>query len=375
MKWRESRVPNAHLVALAVLSLGVFGLAERSTHREVRPRYEAKLRAAQTALLAQRVIRDELARRGIVVDATNDPWNTGLIGEEDTPITTDRGVLTAKILATDPNAAAAFVDMLARAHVRRGDYVAVGMTGSMPGWNIALLAACRAVGAVPVVITSVGASDWGANRPELTWLDLERILREHDVLPYRSIAASLGGGGDRGRGLSPEGRRLLREAIRRNGVTRIEEPTLDASITRRMELYAKAARGHDYRVYVNIGGGVASLGGLYNNRLIRPGYSHRLPPANYPVDAVIIRMSRRGIPVIHLAGVQRIAERYHLTTLVTPDPPVVGMGPLYYRDRFDTTATALYTLALALVVFLVIRVDLRHYVRRRPRRLEPGDAV
>lgn len=375
MKWRESRVPNWHLIALTALSLVAFAAAERSTHREPRPRYEQKLHAAETALLAQRVIRDEFEKRGENVDGTNDPWRTGLIGLEHTPITSDRGVLTAKILATNPNAAAAFVDILARARVKKGDRIAIGMTGSMPGWDIAILAACKAMELTPVIITSVGASDWGANRPDLTWLDMERILRTRRVFDYKSVAASLGGGGDRGRGLSPEGRELLREAIERNNVVMLSGPTLDKIIRERMRIYAAYDGGERYAAYVNIGGGVASVGGAYNNRLIPPGYSHRLAPANYPVRAVINRMSSKGIPVINLTSVRVISSRYHLPDLVTPDAPAVGEGKLYFRERFDTTATAVLTVLLAFVVFAVIRLDLRHYMRRNPRPLEAREGV
>ncbi len=375
MKWRESRVPNRHLVALAVLSIAVFVAAEKTSRRVPRPRYEQKLRAAETALMAQRVVREELERRGVEIDVTNDPWRTGLIGKEHTPITTDRGVLTAKILAANPNAAAAFVDLLARAHVKKGDRIAIGMTGSMPGWDIAILAACKARGVTPVVITSVGASDWGANRVDFTWLDMERLLRERGVFEYKSVAASLGGGGDRGRGLSPEGRRLLRKAIRRNNVVALSAPTLEKNIRERMRMYAEYSDGKKYAAYVNIGGGVASVGGAYNNRLIPPGYSHRLAPANYPVHAVINRMSSKGVPVITLPSVRTISAMYHLPELVTPEPPAVGEGRLYFRERFDTTMTAVLTALLALVVFAVIRIDLMHYMKRRPRPLEAEEPV
>lgn len=366
MMWREGKVPNTHLIALAVLSLAVYMGAQQTTRRELRPRYAAKIEAAQTVLLAQQAIRDELRRSGHEIDLTNDPWETGLIGEEDTEITSDRGFIAPKILATNPNAAAAFVDMLAQAGVKAGDRVAIGLTGSIPGWNIAMLAACRAMRVMPVVITSVGASDWGANRPYLTWLDMERVLRDRNILPYVSVAASLGGGGDRGRGLSLKGRRLLREAIARNGVAFLETKTLENGVAERMKIYEQHSGDKGYAVYVNIGGGVASLGGRYNNELIRSGYSRRLSPANYPVNAVINRMSHQGVPVINLTDVNTLSERYG-PAIVTPERPEVGVGPLYYKERVDVTATALLTVFLGVVVFVVIRLDLKRYVRRNPR--------
>jgi len=361
--WRTGKAPRSHLILLALLAIGVYAGAERITRRELQPRYKLKIAAAQTALLAQQAVRAELESRGYGIDVTNDPWETGLIGEEHTEITSDRGFNTAKILATNPNAAAEFVEILVDAGVKPGDKVAIGMTGSIPGWNIAVLAACRAMTVTPVIITSVGSSDWGANRPDFTWLDMERVLRERNVLPYKSVAASLGGGGDRGRGTSPEGRRLLREAITRNDVRFIEAATLEGSIAERMRLYRENSGGGRYAVYINIGGGVASLGGQYNNQLIRSGYSRRLPPGNYTVNAVINRMSRAGIPVVNLTEVKILAGRYG-SLEVTPERPGVGIGSQFYTERVDVTASAILTAFLAAVVFLVIRIDIRHFVDR-----------
>jgi poly-gamma-glutamate system protein len=367
MIWREGPVPNWHLVGLALLSLTVFWLAEKTAKQVQQPYYRTKLKAAQTAVLAQEAIRDEMRRRGLSLDLRNDPWETGLIGEERTVITSDRGVSTAKVLAANPNFAAAFVDLLHRAGVRKGDKVAIGLTGSMPGWNIAMLAACSALGAEPVIIASVGASDWGANRPDLTWLDMETILREHEVFPFRSAAASLGGGGDYGRGLSPEGQDLVRKAIERNGVELIELKSLEDNIQKRMAIYAAHAGEKGYAAYVNIGGGLSSLGGALNNKLIPAGYSRRLPVANYPVRAVINRMSELRVPIINLTNVVKMAERYDLPAVVGPEAPEVGQGSLYFRGRYDISTTLILTVFLALIVFVVIRLDLKHYLGRRPR--------
>lgn len=376
MKFRQEPVPRWHLAALALLSIVVFVTAERTSQNIQQPRYRVKLKAAQTVVRAQDVMRAELKKRGLKIDDRNDPWGSGLIGEERTVITSDRGVNTAKVLATNPNFAAAFVELLHKAGVRKGDTVAVGLTGSLPGWDIALLAACNAMGIQPTIITSVGASDWGANRPDLTWLDMERLLRDSGIWPYKSIAASLGGGADNGRGISPEGRDLLRTAIARNGISITEGETLEDIINKRMECYDGSLGAKDYAAYINIGGGLASLGGSLNGRLIPHGFSRHLPEINYPVRAVINRMAERQIPIINLSDVARIAERFDLPTMITPEPPEVGQGSLYYSERYDITLTVILTIFLGLSVFAVIRLDLNHYLLRRPRVVHsPQEAV
>ncbi len=367
MKFRQSPVPHWHLAMLAVLSLAIFYVAEHTSQNIQQPRYRTKIKAAELAARAQDVIRTELSHRGLKLDSRNDPWGSGLIGEERTVITSDRGVSAAKILAGNPNFAAAFVELLHQAGIRKGDTVAVGLTGSIPGWNIAMLAACRATGVQPVVITSVGASDWGANRPDFTWLDMETLLRDNGVLPYKSVAASLGGGADIGRGISPEGRDLIRKAITRNDVSSIEGETLEDIVSRRMEIYEGSLGSHHYAAYINIGGGLASLGGALNARLIPHGFARTLPELNYPVRAVINRMAEQQIPIINLTDVAKMAERYDLPAIVGRDAPEVGQGPLYFSERYDITWSIILTIILCIVVFLVIRVDLNHYLRRRPR--------
>src|SRR5262249_34511175 len=162
-----------------------------------------------------------------------------------TLVTTDRGVQAAKALATNPNFAAAVTQMLLEAGVREGELVAAGVTGSLPGFNLAFYSACRAIGAEPISMVSVGASMFGATDPESTWLDMETVTAESGLWPFRAFAASLGGGGDVGRGLSPGGRQLLLDAIHRSPAILLDEPNVFAAVRQRIAIYDSlaAARG------------------------------------------------------------------------------------------------------------------------------------
>ena len=51
----------------------------------------------------------------------------------------------------------------------------------MPGANIAVLSAAQAMKVIPVIISSVGASQWGANQLDFTWLDMESALAKNDL--------------------------------------------------------------------------------------------------------------------------------------------------------------------------------------------------
>ncbi len=365
MKWKDGKASEVMLAGLALFSLLVFYLAEQTAQLERQPHFDKKLQASKLSLVAREAIKSYSQTLGIKVDAQNDPYRTGVIGQERTPITSDRGIVTSKILTTNPNYAAAFVDMLLKAKIKKGSTIAVGMTGSFPGWNISFLAACAALELKPIIITSVGSSDWGANLPALTWLDMERVLNERGILSFRSAVASVGGGADNGRGLSPEGRELIVDAIRRNNVQLLDEATLENNILKRVAMYDTLSKGQPIAAYVNIGGGVASIGGSQNARLIPPGLTQHLAIKNFPVRAVIVRMAERGIPVINLLQVEKIAERYDLPLEITEKEPEFGEGSLFFKNRYSITNTVILTIILMVVLFVFIRIDVKHYFMKR----------
>ncbi|HYQ86154.1 MAG TPA: poly-gamma-glutamate system protein [Bacteroidota bacterium] len=365
MKLNEGKPGNVTLIGLAAFALLIFAVAEKTAAPERQPFYDKKLQAAKTALLAAQAIKEYSRVLGIPIDVQNDPYHTGLIGQERTPITSDRGMVNAKILATNPNYAAVFVDMLLKAKLKKGSVVAAGMTGSLPGWNIAFLAACDALELTPIIISSVGASDWGANLPSLTWLDMERVLNERGIFQLKSVAASIGGPSDNGRGLSPEGRDLIKAAVERNHVKFIDEPTLQASISKRMEMYAAAADGKPIACYVNIGGGSASIGGAANARLIPPGLTQHLAVKNFPTRGIINLFAEQGLPVINLLELEKIALKYNLPIEVTEKAPELGEGSLFFKDRYSVSSTIILTVILGVVVFAVIRIDVKHYLFKR----------
>ncbi|MEZ5149506.1 MAG: poly-gamma-glutamate system protein, partial [Bacteroidales bacterium] len=291
---------NKIIGALSVLALLAF-LAVENSKVDVRQKwYREKLEAATLSAEAAYSIKQYRLNKGIFVDEVNDPNQTALIGQEYTLITTDRGYIDSKLATTNPNFAAMIVQLLKEAGVEKGDQVAVAFTGSFPALNISVMAALETLQIKPVIITSVGASNFGANDPYFTWLDMESYLYDAGVFHNKSVAASIGGGFDLGRGLSPEGRNLIENAINRNNVDFIHEKHLDNSIARRLEIYDENRNGLPYKAYINVGGGIASLGNTINGKLIPVGLTQNLPVKNYPVSGVIVQMGQRGMPIIHL---------------------------------------------------------------------------
>jgi poly-gamma-glutamate system protein len=261
--------------------------------------------------------------------------------------------------------AAVMVLYFREAGVQRGDTIAAGVSGSFPGMNLAMYAAADAVGVVPVVITSLGASSWGANNPRFTWLHMEATLKEVGLLERGSVAASLGGGEDMGRQLSPGGREMLRESARRNGVPLIEEPLLEQAVHRRMVVYDSVAGRAAYELYANIGGGLASIGHSRNTQILEEGLHDRLPILNYPRRGVIHAFSDRDVPVLNIYNIVQIADAFDLPR--TPNPlPQPGQGRLFAEERYSMLVTSVALLVVLATLIVVLLFDRRAQQLNRP---------
>ncbi|MDT3697373.1 MAG: poly-gamma-glutamate system protein [Ignavibacterium sp.] len=348
------------LTVLTVFSLVAFIVVEHYKVDFKRKWYDQKLEASQLAKSSFDYLKNYHLQKGVFIDAINDPNETALIGQDITPITTDRGYIEAKLTALNPNFAAVIVEMLNEADIMQGDNVAVAFTGSIPGLNVCVISALQTLKLNPIIITSVGSSNWGANNPDFTWLDMERILFDAGIFKYKSIAASIGGGLDRGRGLSPEGRDLIYAAIKRNNVLFINEEYLERSIEKRMEIYKKYADSKSIKAFINVGGGIASLGSIENTQFIPSGLIKSLPVKNYPSAGVLLKMADKKIPVIHLLNVNQLAEKYGLP--VSPKPiPLPGSGEVFVKKQYNVLLTIIVTSILIVLIVTVFMLEQKRH--------------
>ncbi len=327
------------LSVLALLSLMAFLAVEYGKEDVKLKWYDQKLEASKIASKATEYLKEFRMQKSVFVDVVNDPNETALIGQDITPITTDRGFIEAKLTSTNPNFAAVVVDMLKEAKLEEDDIVAIAFTGSFPGLNIAVHSAVQTLKLKPIIITSVGASNWGANDPFYTWLDMEKILFKAGIFKNKSVAASIGGGVDRGRGLSPDGRQLIIDAINRNKVEFINEEHLESSIQKRIDIFNEQRKKEKIKAFINVGGGISSIGSVENYKFIPGGLSISLPMKNYPVRGVTIHMAENNIPIVHLLNVNQLAQKYGLPVNPTPLPRP-GAGEIFIQKRYSVMLTS-----------------------------------
>lgn len=277
---------------LAAVNIVFFIVCWQYTFWQNSVTYDVKMQAVTKVKAAQQIIGERL------------------LGEEYTPITTTLGAYEAKVLSTNPDFAAVIVDMLFTADIHKGDAVAVNMSGSFPALNIAAIAAVDALGAKPVIVSSIGASTWGANRPDFTWIDMERSLADGGLWPWRSSAVSIGGGGDQGHGLSEEGLQLIQLAIARSGVMFLDSSSLKDAISKRVDLYKNENDGSLPKILINVGGSHVIFGEHGHDASLHQGLTQGYHPSlakNSGLAAAFINANR---PVIHLININRLAAEY-----------------------------------------------------------------
>ncbi len=345
------------LLALSIIAMVGFIISINSTKVEVSSSYDIKVKAAMNMQESMNILKSSRMVSGVFIDDENDPNETGLVGSPFSLITTDEGDLDAKLTTLDPNFAAGMVELMTQLSLQKDDTVAVLVTGSMPGANIAVLTALKSLGVFPVTITSVGASQWGANQIDFTWLDMEKILYDNNLIPNRSIAASIGGRNDMGRLLSPAGRNIIMNNIVKHQLPLIKKTKLAENITLRMNLFQKYARLKNYKAMINVGGGVASLGTSFNSKLLPAGIVLRSNIKNISIqdggiEGVLSKFSKNNIPILHILNIKSLTEQLGMPFAPIPIPDI-GVGPLYAIEKYNTIIALIFLVLICGSVFIV----------------------
>ena len=365
------------LVGLSFLALGCFILSINFRTIDVSPSYEDKIEAANLMQKALSILKNHRMEESVFIDIENDPNETGLVGSPFSLITTDEGDLDSKLTTLDPNFSAVMVELMYQLGLKDGDTIAVLMTGSMPGANIAVLTACRALGVIPITITSVGASQWGANLVDFTWLDMESILFENGLISSQSIAASIGGRNDMGRLLSPAGRDLIMENINKHDLPLIRKERLADNIQHRMDLYGSIQSINKYDAIVNVGGGVASLGTSFNLRLLPPGVVRRniiqdiVRPGG--IEGVFSKFLKFDVPGLHILNIRPLTQEFKMPFAPIPVPEI-GVGGLYAIEKYNVWVAGICLIVVSSSV-LAVGIHSKRKIRQHLIQHEPDSLL
>ncbi len=305
-----------HRNARCTLTVGVFCLllVQTGLCSTPHPAAHRMLTAARWWIDASRIIYQAKLDSGIAIPDA-DSAQTGLIGVEYTPITTTLGSLRSKQISANPDFAALMVRWLWSEGIEDGDTVALSLSGSFPALNLAVQAAVEVLNLHAVIMVSVAASSWGANQPEMTWLDMAAVLKKEGKITRDINMVTLGGSGDHGGGISEEGLEILRRKIDNSGVEFPDPQSLEQAVGIRLVRYGNL---NQYKCFINVGGGQAVLGRGPGGRALPTGlltgFPKEGPFETGEVDGVMFYFLRQGVPVIHLLEIHQIAREWGIST-------------------------------------------------------------
>tara|TARA_Y100001960_G_scaffold289773_1_gene329876 strand:+ start:1459 stop:2952 length:1494 start_codon:yes stop_codon:yes gene_type:complete len=349
--FRPSIQKTKVLVFIALINLILFYMVSNSVITEKTTNHDQKIKAATDMKVALSKLKKYGKNLDLVISSGRDPFNTRMIfsNSESSPLVTDLGKYEAKATVLKPNFSALVIHEFEKANLQKGDTVAISMTGSMPGANLAVLLACEAMELEYVSISSLGASTSGATDMNLSWPKMEKILFEDSLISHVSNKFTYGGradylkkgssyrklyGGDEKRNLldslmqSIYPDKDLNELFLLYGlsVNEIENDTsakiLKTSINNRINLYESECSRENlscYKAYINIGGGVASFGYKGKKKLkghygfVAPNFIREiLPSSRSKRPSVMVKFAEEDIPTISFVEIEKLINQVNI---------------------------------------------------------------
>ena len=334
--WIKGKLSLIYLFwALIILLVGLL-IIEQAKFTAKTPYYDEQIRAAEIMKSSLKAIKEERLKRNIALNIELDPNKTGIIGEEYTQLTTTLGNLEAKRTSTNPAFAALLVKYFKEANLKNGDVIAIGASGSFPGLIVATLSAARVLELEPLLIYSVGSSEYGANIPEFTFVQMLEGLNEENIIPYKLLAISMGGHLDKAQGMFYlDSQDTIKKIVQSSGALVIDADSIEENILQRMQLYRAASKEKPIKAFVNIGGATPNYGNTnasitYPNGLVING--PKIP--DHPERGLIFEYQNLGVPVIHLLNIRGLAVKNGLP--IDPAPlPETGEGGVYWRTAYN----------------------------------------
>ena len=354
------------LFFIALFNLVLVFLAVNSETKVKKIGYDDKIIASE--LMEQLIF--EINKNFRIEKSKLDLYNSGLIGLQNSPITTiqdnDSLMFKSKLLTTHPNFAAVIVEYFYDAEISSGDTIAVSMTGSFPGANLALLSVCETMNITPVIMSSAGSSAWGANRVDLSWPIIESYLFDNNFLKNRSIVYSMGGDNDNGDNLSDKGIEILESSIPDN-VNFINEFSLIDNISKKINFFD--SKSSNYSMYINIGGGASSLGNGLDKDSLQVGLINFLDIQDISLNEFKNSISynfltEKSIPMLNIKNIIKLVPKDYISDLMTGNMKVGG-GSLFYK--YDPYNPFVISVCLLLSIALIVSIGVYSHMQIKKR--------
>lgn len=385
------RITSLLLAAWLVVVVSFTACTLSITGKGLHPAYSVMKEASLLAERAMSAVKEYRLTNGKGI-SPYDKLQTGMIGDgEQSVITTTDGHLDAKRTSCDPNWAAVIVGMFKKARLVANDEIVMVFSGSFPAMNICALAAAQAYGLKQCVMSSVGASYYGATDPDFTFFDMAEYLCNEGILTHRIDYVSFGGNNDIGDDFQDEiefsdGTRTAEEVrVRiRTAVENSETATFiyERDFVKNIDLRLEYIREKtpDVKFLLNVGGSLIGLGKGVEAYLdsgysspSRFGFLRSDPQGKRNENYGLLQYFHSvGVPVASMLNLKGLAATYGIP--FDPDEKsIAGEGETYYVKQYSSVfpVIALVFSAAAGVAYYVFKkrekpqADDRNYVLRR----------
>lgn len=355
MKIKDKRA----LKYLPILIFLIFLIAFLNLIKSVAPNpyYEDQVEAAKKMSALSEGIKNYKIGLGLPI-YDYDIFQTGLLGDEYNDTTTSLGNLEAKRTGSNPDMAALVVRMFHEVGLKEGDRVAAGFSGSFPGLNLAVMSAAEVMDLDLIIVSSMGASTYGANQRELTFPKMLAFLHSDGLTKYNSSMVTAGGDDDVATDIEDYIKEPIFDEYRSLGLDVVIEPNYEENIKKKVDLYYSEG---DVDCYIAVGGNISFLG-LEEDDLRSQGIIKKssIRQETYDVDdGLISYFLSKNVPTIHLLNIRKIVTDYGM-----PYDPVslddVGTGSIYYTQGYNKPLIVTSLVILSAAIYFINKGNIRH---------------
>lgn len=356
----EIKLKSSPLAILAVLVIISIVLINFYTALKKVESYDSMISAAKKINLAYNEIRQYRQKNNIRIDPVLDPHASGFIGVEFSPLTTTLGNLEAKQFALYPDFSALMVKWINELGFPPNSDIIIHASASFPALTIMAIIACESMNMNPLIITSLGASSYGANIPEFNYLDIENYLYQKNVIHHRSNLVTPGGENDNGSSFWAGGMDVVIQSAKRNKYNLAIPHSLQDAIDMKWQLCNEEI---DPVLFINIGGNHSAMGSSECALAIPVGrIFKKLNCLDIDQSGLIHKFSNAGVPVFHFLQIRELAVKNGMT-FTSISPGEIGKSAVYFRK---SKPTGLIFILLTTIVTVLIVLSKKYNIYNKP---------
>lgn len=346
------KLTTFQLVIVASIAIVLLIINQLTINKFEKPEKTEMVSASLKMREAQNLLQLYRKQKGFEVNNQMDPLQTGFIGTEFSPITTTLGNLNSKQTSTNPDFAALFIHWFHILKLKKSDQIIIHISGSFPALGIAAIIAAETYQVKPVILSSAGASSFGANIPEFTFWDIESYLFEEGIINHKTQYATPGGQDDNGSSFWENGLQLTINAAERNFLQINIPKNLSEAIAEKIS-YINSQK--HFNLFINIGGSHSALGTVPCSMQLTNGLiTEPIRNSNTNCSGLVQMITQMGIPVIHMLNIRDLALENGIDLIPTYNH-VIGEDDIYFTQKKSKVLMGFSIIIIILIIGAVVK--------------------